>query len=130
MTDIDFLALVTLCLYIKEGKRMTEKRRAKRMELNVSIKLGTLSGDEEKKYYDVELINLSKSGIAFKSGQTLEVGKCYDTRITIWTKEVIETVVRIARRNNEEYGGEFVGLASADEMKINIYELFNYPDEE
>ncbi len=109
---------------------MTEKRRAKRMELNVSIKLGTLSGDGEKKYYDVDLINLSKSGIAFKSEQTLEVGKCYDTRITIWTKEVIETVVRIVRCNGNEYGGEFIGLASADEMKINIYELFNYPDEE
>lgn len=108
---------------------MTEKRKAKRMELNVSIKLGTLSDSSEKKYYEVELTNLSKSGIAFKSGQPLEVGKCYDTRITIWTKEVIETVVRIVRCDNEEYGGEFVGLAASDEMKINIYELFNYPDE-
>ena len=42
----------------------------------------------------------------------------------------IETVVRIVRRDGDTYGSEFVGLSSADEMKINIYEMFNYSDEE
>jgi len=106
---------------------MTEKRRAKRMDISVSIKLRDLDGD--KRYYDVDVYNISRTGLAFRSEHELIVDKCYDSKVIIWTKERIDTVVRIVRRTGDEYGAEFVGITSADEMKIDIYEQFNYPDE-
>ncbi|MBQ9766438.1 MAG: PilZ domain-containing protein [Lachnospiraceae bacterium] len=108
---------------------MNEKRAAKRMEINVSIRLGALrEGANEKEYYDVELVNLSRKGVAFKCRQTLDIDRYYDTQIVIWTKEKIDTVIRVVRVEGDMYGAEFVGLSSEDDTKISIYELVNYSD--
>lgn len=109
---------------------MKEKRKSKRMEISVCIKLKPIEPHGELRDYYVEVLNVSKGGMAFKSEYELNVDDYYDTQITIWTKERIDTVIRIVRHDGDIYGSEFVGLAAADEMKINIYEMFNYPDEE
>lgn len=107
-----------------------EKRRSRRMDISVSIRLKPIEPDGEERDYFVDVINVSRGGMAFKSAEELTIDNYYDTQIIIWTKERIETVVRIVRRDGDTYGSEFVGLSSADEMKINIYEMFNYSDEE
>lgn len=106
-----------------------EKRRARRMDISVSIRLKPIEPNGETKDYYVDVVNLSKSGMAFKSGEVLKVDDYYDTQITIWTQERINTVIRIVRREGDIYGSEFVGLDTADEMKIKIYEMFNYPED-
>jgi len=106
-----------------------EKRRARRMDISVSIRLKPIESDGEVNDFFVDVINISRSGMAFKSTEELKPDNYYDTQITIWTKERIETVVRIVRKEGDTYGGEFVGLSSADEMKINIYEMFNYSED-
>lgn len=110
---------------------MEEKRKHKRLELDVSVQLERL--DEEGvttlKYVHVDVCDISRSGIGFKSAQKLETGTYYDAKIQIWTKEVVDAVIEIVRRNDTEngyqYGATFVGMTETDELKIDIYQIFN-----
>ena len=49
------------------------------------------------KYVHVEVTDISRSGLGFKSKADLEIGSYYDTRIQIWTKEVVDAVNRPER---------------------------------
>lgn len=110
---------------------MEEKRRHKRLELDVSIQLERL--DEEGvttlKYIHVEVSDISRSGLGFKSRQQLEIGSYYDTKIQIWTKEVVDAVIEIVRVEETEdgykYGCVFIGMTDTDALKIDIYQIFN-----
>lgn len=111
---------------------MEEKRRHKRLDLDVSIQLERL--DEEDvttvKYTHVTVTDISRSGIGFKSNQEFELGTYYDTKIQIWTKEILDTVIEIVRTTKLEdgayhYGCTFVGMTDTDALKIDIYQIFN-----
>ena len=110
---------------------MEEKRKHKRLDLDVSVQLERL--DEEGvttlKYIHVEVTDISRSGIGFKANQELEIGTYYDTKIQIWTKEVVDAVIEIVRRNDKEegyhYGASFIGMTDTDALKIDIYQIFN-----
>ena len=110
---------------------MEEKRKHKRLDLDVTVQLERLDKDgvTTLKFVHVEITDLSRSGIGFKSNQALEVGTYYDTKLTIWTKEVIDAVIEIVRRNDVEdgfeYGAEFIGMTDTDALKIDIYQIFN-----
>lgn len=112
---------------------MTEERRkSKRLPLEVSIQLDKLEADEivTLKYLKVDVFDLSRTGIGFTSDKELPVGAFYDTRIQIWTKEIIDAVVQIVRvspneKGNNTYGCEFVGMTDTDKLKIDIYQMFN-----
>ena len=117
---------------------MEEKRRNKRTDLDISVSLGVISEDlsKEKEYINVEITDVSKMGIGFKSDRQLLVGDCFDARIQIWTKEVIDAVLKIVRcKENEEKKGEyhygciFVGMTDTDALKIQIYQMFSEEDE-
>ena len=110
---------------------MEEKRKHKRLDLDVSIQLERL--DEEGvttlKYIHVDVTDISRSGIGFTATQELETGTYYDTKIQIWTKEVVDAVIEIVRRKDEEgayqYGAVFIGMTDTDALKIDIYQIFN-----
>lgn len=110
---------------------MEEKRRYKRLELDVSIELERLdeNGITIVKYSHADVVDISRSGIGFKAAQKLELGVEYRTKIQIWTREVIEVAVKVIRMNEIEngyrYGGVFVGLTDTDALKIDIYQIFN-----
>lgn len=110
---------------------MEEKRKHKRLDLDVSIELERLDKDgiTTLKYTHVNVIDLSKSGIGFLSKQELEIGTYYDTKIQIWTKEVVDAVIEIVRRekvdNGYHYGCVFIGMTDTDALKIDIYQIFN-----
>lgn len=60
----------------------------------------------------------------------MEVGTYYDTKIQIWTKEIVDAVVQIVRREELQdgmfkYGGMFIGMTDTDALKIDIYQIFN-----
>ncbi len=114
---------------------MEEKRKDRRLDLDVSIELERLDQGEMTtlKMMHVVVTDLSSSGMGFQTSSPMDIGSLYDTRIRIWTKEIIDTVIRVVRCNKiadnaYQCGASFVGLASADALKINIYQMLN-PEE-
>lgn len=110
---------------------MVEKRKHKRLDLDVSIELERLDEDgvTTLKYIHVDVTDVSRGGIGFKTKKNLEVGSYYNTKIQIWTKEVVDAVIEIVRTEKTDegykYGGEFIGMTDTDALKIDIYQIFN-----
>ena len=112
---------------------MEEKRKNKRLDIDVKVEIERI--DEANittvKYMEVEVTNISKTGLAFRVPDVeFEVGACFDARIQIWTKETIDTIFKVVRvtkleNNVYEYGCIFVGMTDTDALKIEIYQLFN-----
>ncbi|MBR2045963.1 MAG: PilZ domain-containing protein, partial [Agathobacter sp.] len=109
-----------------------EKRNARRLDLDVVIELSRIDGDDgitTVKMARVEVVDLSRSGIGFVSQQKLEVGSFYNTKIQIWTKDIIEAIIKIVRCKEEgtdqyHYGASFVGMIDKDALKIDVYQMF------
>ena len=78
---------------------MEEKRKHKRLDLDVSVQLERLDRDgmTTLKYIHVDVTDISRSGIGFRTEAKLELGTYYDTKIQIWTKEVIDAVKELVR---------------------------------
>ncbi len=110
---------------------MEEKRRHKRLDIDVSVQLERLDEDgvTTLKYVHCDVTDISRSGIGFKTKVPLELHTYYDTKIQIWTKEVVDAVIEIVRRNDGEgeyhYGAVFIGMTDTDALKIDIYQIFN-----
>lgn len=110
---------------------MEEKRRHKRLELDVSVQLERLDEDgiTTLKYVHVDVTDISRSGIGFTTRKELEIGTYYDAKIQIWTQEVVDAVIEIVRREElvegYKYGGAFIGMSDTDALKIDIYQIFN-----
>jgi len=110
---------------------MEEKRKHKRLDLDVTLQIERL--DEEGvttlKFVHIDVKDLSRGGLGFTSSQCLEVGSYYDTKLQIWTKEIIDTVIEIVRRDEKDgeysYGAEFIGMTDTDALKIDIYQMFS-----
>lgn len=110
---------------------MEEKRRHKRLDLDVNIQLERLdeAGVTTLKYVHVDVTDLSRSGIGFTCARELGKGSFYDTKIQIWTKEVVDVVLEIVRCEKKgdlyQYGAAFIGMTDTDALKIDIYQMFN-----
>ena len=111
---------------------MEEKRRNIRMDIDVKIRLKQLKNGNEADFkeeiVDVNLINVSRGGIAFKSKDDLKLNTFYDVTLKLWNSEVFETVIEIIRMENygeEEtlYGGRYIGMVPSDRLKIQIHEI-------
>ena len=105
---------------------MDEKRRNKRLDLEVSVEMERLDKDENitaMKFIHVDVTNISRSGIGFFSNIELVPNTFYNSKIQIWTKEIVNAVIKIARCVPEEEGfscgGVFIGLAAADALTID-----------
>lgn len=110
-----------------------ERRKSNRMDINVIIKLNSVQskGNTEhlnKEEMDVDVVNISRGGLAFRSDEKLALNTYYDTTIELWTKEKFQTVIEIVRMENygDEktlYGCRFIGIMPSDQLKIQIYEM-------
>lgn len=109
-----------------------ERRQSRRTDVDVIISLKKL--DENRisacsgETVDVNVINISKGGIAFKSDCKFELNTYYSTVITLDNKERIEAVVEIIRMENlgeaeTTYGCRFVGISEEDQFRIEVYQL-------
>ncbi|MCR4656886.1 MAG: PilZ domain-containing protein [Lachnospiraceae bacterium] len=106
---------------------MEEKRKAKRLVLNAHVIIRRLdSGKNER--IPVDVTDLSKTGIGFKSTQMLELHSMYEAEIVLWTKETINCFISITRADQKgdemTYGASFVGMNEKDSCKIDIYDMF------
>lgn len=105
-----------------------DRRRNKRLDLEASLIMSRVDDNSQKKVH-VEILDLSKTGIGFRSQEHLRMNEVYEAELTIWTKEVIHTFLNITRFDDSKdeniYGATFVGMPESDSCKIAIYEMFN-----
>lgn len=120
----------------RSRRKMEEKRRDRRMSLSAKLLIKNMtdaSGREEE--VKIEVLDVSKTGVGFISDIPLEIGAVYETRLKIWTDEVIHAflkVVRIEQTKEERYicGTIFIGLSEIDAKRIEVYDLLGRVNEE
>ena len=107
-----------------------EMRKARRTDIDVTVslnQLGVNAADRIQKKADVHVVDISKGGIAFKSGYDFKVNSFYDTVITLANGEklyVVEILHRDSCENDEYmYGCRFVGIGAEDQFKIEAYQI-------
>ncbi len=105
---------------------MEERRKCKRTQLPISMVIKKLS-DGGNQEVEIEVIDVSKSGVGFSGKELLKVGEVYEAFLTIWTKEIIHAflqVVRIEMKGDEYiYGASFIGMPEVDASRIGVYQV-------
>ena len=105
---------------------MEEKRKSKRMELKSKLLVTRLDSNEHDEV-NIDVLNVSKTGIGFRGTELLEIGAVYEAYLTIWTKEVIHAFIEIVRIDKEpesfQYGGLVIGMPEIDLQRIDVYKV-------
>lgn len=98
---------------------MEEKRKAKRMPVTLSLEISNLFKQNQVQVNDlnapIEVTNISKTGIAFRTQSILPIGYYFTANINLGTEDTLRCVVEIVRSHVDGdatvYGCEFVGMA-------------------
>lgn len=111
---------------------MEERRKSKRTHLPSRLVIKRLdSGKSEE--VEIEIVDVSKTGVGFLCPEPLTIGAVYESYLTIWTKEVLHAflqIVRIVMEGKEfSYGAVFIGMPEIDASRIEVYQTIN-PNEE
>ncbi|MDO5382804.1 MAG: PilZ domain-containing protein [Eubacteriales bacterium] len=111
---------------------MVEKRVYNRFKVDASIGLRHIDdrypkGISEKKI-PVNVINISKGGIAFKSEHKFELNSFYNTWITLDNKDSFDAVIEVVRMENlgeveTTYGCRFIGMTEECKFKIEVFQI-------
>ena len=107
---------------------MDERRKTKRSTLTSHLVIKRLdSGAIEE--VEIEVLDVSKTGIGFTSKEPLIIGAVYEGYLTIWTKEVLHAFIEIVRIEKKadsfEYGAIFIGMPEVESNRIEVYQTFN-----
>ncbi len=106
---------------------MEERRRSKRTELLSKIILKRLDGGKTEEV-KIDVVNLSKTGVGFTCDIPLPISAVYEAYLTIWTKEVIHSIIEIVRieklKDTISYGAIFVGMPEMEAFRIEAYQTF------
>ncbi len=114
---------------------MQEKRRDRRMSLSAKLFIKNMNDDSVKAdEVEIEVLNVSKTGVGFISHIPLSMGAVYETHLKLWTDEVIHAflkVVRLEDNGDGRYicGTIFMGLPEMNAKRIEIYEMLNRIDD-
>ena len=113
---------------------MENRRRSNRRELTSQLVLTKLSGDGSGEKVEIDIVDVSKTGIGFTCDAILEIGAVYETYLRIWTMEVIHAfleIVRIEKKgtNSYAYGGIFIGMPEMDAARIEVYDTIETMNE-
>ena len=108
---------------------MIEMRREKRWPVKLQLEISTLFKHDHVKVENInapiEVIDISKLGIGFKSKSNLPIGYYFNARLVLGKSDALNCVVRIIRQQEKEdcyiYGCEIVGTASIMDYVINDY---------
>lgn len=112
---------------------MEEKRKSVRMNMDATLKLNLVKTKKDvsgitKDEFIVNVLNVSRGGMAFKSKEELKLNTYYDIHLILWTKASFDSVVEVVRMENlggDEilYGCRFIGMKPSQELEIQIYEV-------
>ena len=105
---------------------MDERRKKKRTDLDAHLTVKRLDGTNIEEH-EIDVIDISISGIGFLCADELELGSVHEGTLTIWTKEKITVFLDIVRRDDKEdgicYGACFIGMPDLYKRKIGIYQV-------
>lgn len=104
-------------------------RREKRWPVNLELEITSLFKQDNVKVENlnapIEVFDVSKAGIGFKSKSVLPLGYYFNARLVLHENDALNCVVRIIRQQKEEdefiYGCEIVGTASIMDYVFNDY---------
>ncbi len=105
---------------------MEERRKNKRMELKSKLLIKRLDTEGNTKEVDIDVVDVSKTGVGFLCSEALEIGAVYEAFLTIWTKEVLHCFIEIVRIEKKEdnlfsYGSIFIGMSEIEASRIETY---------
>ncbi|MBR1854450.1 MAG: PilZ domain-containing protein [Lachnospiraceae bacterium] len=110
---------------------MEERRKNKRTSMDSKLMIKRLDGESHTEI-DIEVTDVSKTGVGFVADQPLQIGEVYEAYLTIWTKEVLHAflqIVRIELKGAEySYGAVFIGMPEMDASRIEVYQTVNEED--
>ena len=105
-----------------------ERRRTKRTSLDSKLMIKRLDSSDPEEV-NIEILDVSKSGIGFCCNTSLEIGAVYESYLQIWTKEVLHAFLQIVRIELKgdvyHYGAIFVGMPEMDAARIEVYQTFS-----
>lgn len=105
---------------------MEDKRKHKRLELSGEILMKELGAAGDAEPADIEITDCSRDGIGFTTEKALTIGSNYEANLTLWNKDKLHVFIQIVRAAKEgdifHYGGIFIGMPDADQMRIQVYE--------
>ena len=100
---------------------MSEKRKSRRYPVELQLEISSLFKQDNVKvdniHAPIEVMNVSKTGLGFKSSSVLPKNYYFNAKIKLGTDDsVLYCVVKIIRKEELEdntviYGCEFVGMA-------------------
>lgn len=108
-----------------------ERRRHRRLPIDLNIEVDRLFKQDNEVVdninADIEVFDISKTGIGFVSEVVLPKDYYFDCTIGLGEKDFFRAVIKIVRvhkldDNKISYGAEFVGLAQFLASKIDDYE--------
>lgn len=108
-----------------------ERRRNKRLPIEMNLEVNKLYRQDNEVIdsinADIEVFDISKTGIGFVSEATLPMGYYFDSKIVLGEDDFFRAVIKIVRikeigDGKISYGAEFVGLAQFLASKIDSYE--------
>lgn len=107
---------------------MDEKRRSNRRELSSKLILKRLGGNSADEEVNIDITDVSKTGIGFTSAKVLEIGAVYEAYLRIWTQEVLHAFLEIVRIEKKDastysYGAIFIGMPEMDAARIEVYDM-------
>ena len=101
---------------------MEERRKAKRMPVTLILEISNLYKQDNVLVTNIqapiEVINISKSGIGFRTESTLPIGYYFNATLQLGKEDRLHCVIKIIRsnpvhgENTTEYGCEFIGMAT------------------
>lgn len=108
---------------------MVEMRKEKRWPTELHLEISSLFKQDDIRVENIdapiEVINVSKAGIGFKTEGVLPIGYYFNARLVLGEGSTLNCVVRILRQQECDdyfvYGCEIVGAASVMDYVINDY---------
>lgn len=108
---------------------MEERRRSKRTEMSSTLMVNRLDqGDMQE--VSIDIVDVSPSGVGFLCKEVLSIGAVYESKLMIWTHEVLHAFLQIVRIEMKEdntyaYGAIFIGMSESDAARIRVYQTVN-----
>lgn len=106
---------------IKQEDVMSEKRKNRRYPVELQLEISSLFKQDNVNVDNIkapiEVINVSKTGLGFKSVSILPMNYYFNAKIKLGTEDsVLYSVVKIIRKEKTDdnaiiYGCEFIGMA-------------------
>lgn len=105
---------------------MEERRKNRRLGLTSRLLLKRLDLDGGAEELQIDVVDVSKTGVGFICEESLEIGSVYESYLTIWTKEVLHAFIEVIRMERKEdgsffYGAIFIGMSETEAGRIETY---------